>query len=220
MRRPAHPTEKSRSVCCSWSSGLTKEPFSGWSDVQSICAARAGGTWLRSRERASERGGERRAPCCGDHVIAGPERSAATPATPCLAGVAERWGGGQRLRAQPPGRGAAGRVWPRPSRGLDASGPLTLGGGSANAATVVSSIAMSALKGHVEKNGRVVLDEPMDLPEGATVEIQGLRVIEDDGIAPEDRQKILHAIDEGLAAARRGDHVDADEFINELLAES
>jgi hypothetical protein len=79
---------------------------------------------------------------------------------------------------------------------------------------------MSVLKAHVEKNGRVVLDDPMDLPEGATVEIQGLRVVEDDGIPAEERQKILQAIDEGLAAARRGDHVDADEFINELLAES
>ena len=52
------------------------------------------------------------------------------------------------------------------------------------------------------------------------MEIEGLRVIEDDGIPAEERQKILQAIDEGLAAARRGEHVDADEFINELLAES
>lgn len=79
---------------------------------------------------------------------------------------------------------------------------------------------MSALRAHVEKNGRVVLDEPMDLPEGAKVEIEGLRVVDDDGIPAEERPKVLQAIEEGLSAARRGEHVDADEFIDELLAES
>ena len=78
---------------------------------------------------------------------------------------------------------------------------------------------MSVLRAHVEKDGRVVLDEPMDLPEGAKVEIEGLRVVDDDGIPAEARQEILRAIEEGVNAARRGEHVDADEFINELLAE-
>jgi predicted transcriptional regulator len=40
-----------------------------------------------------------------------------------------------------------------------------------------------------------------------------------DGIPPEERKQVLQAIDEGLAAARRGEHVDAEEFANELLAE-
>lgn len=40
----------------------------------------------------------------------------------------------------------------------------------------------------------------------------------DDGIPPEERKHVLQAIDEGLAAARRGEHVDAEEFVNELLA--
>jgi predicted transcriptional regulator len=30
---------------------------------------------------------------------------------------------------------------------------------------------------------------------------------------------LLQAIDEGLAAARRGEHVDAEEFVNELRTE-
>jgi hypothetical protein len=80
-------------------------------------------------------------------------------------------------------------------------------------------MSMTALKAHVE-NGRVVLDERVDLPEGAALEVDGLRVLEpDDGIPAEERQRILRAIDEGLLAARRGEHVDADEFINELLVE-
>jgi hypothetical protein len=78
---------------------------------------------------------------------------------------------------------------------------------------------MNALKAHVE-NGRVVLYERVDLPEGMKLEVDGLRVANAaDGIAPEDRQKILRAIDEGVTAARRGEHVDAEEFIDELLAE-
>ena len=77
---------------------------------------------------------------------------------------------------------------------------------------------MNALKAHVE-NGRVVLDDRVDLPEGMVLEVDGLRVVNEDGIPPEERAKILQAIDAGLNAARRGEHVDAEEFINELLLE-
>jgi len=70
------------------------------------------------------------------------------------------------------------------------------------------------------ENGRVVLDEHVDLAEGAALEVDGLRVVDpDDGIPAGERQRILRAMDEGLLAARRGEHVDADEFINELLVE-
>jgi hypothetical protein len=77
---------------------------------------------------------------------------------------------------------------------------------------------MNALRAHVE-NGRIVLDGYVDLPEGMALEVDGLRVLADDGIPAEERQKILQAIDEGLNAARRGEHVDADGFIRELLDE-
>jgi hypothetical protein len=77
---------------------------------------------------------------------------------------------------------------------------------------------MAAMRAHV-RNGRVVLDEPVDLPEGTTLEVD-LRPAEmDDGIPPEERKQVLRAIDDGLAAARRGEHVDAEAFVNELLAE-
>lgn len=58
------------------------------------------------------------------------------------------------------------------------------------------------------------------MAKGVALEVDGLRVVEpDDGIAADERQRILRAIDEGLLAARRGEHVDADEFIKELLDE-
>jgi len=77
---------------------------------------------------------------------------------------------------------------------------------------------MAALRAHV-RNGRVVLDEPVDLPDGTTLEVDLRQAGADEGIPPEDRKQVLRAIDEGLAAARRGEHVDAEEFVNELIAE-
>jgi hypothetical protein len=76
------------------------------------------------------------------------------------------------------------------------------------------TLAMRALKAHV-RGGRVVLDEPTKLPEGTEVE---LMVVEDDDFDPEERARLHEALDGGIAAARAGDHVDADEFSRELLA--
>jgi hypothetical protein len=77
---------------------------------------------------------------------------------------------------------------------------------------------MAALRAHV-RNGRVVLDEAVDLPDGTAFEVDPRPADVDDGIPPEERKRVLQAIDEGLVAARRGEHVDAEEFVNELLAE-
>lgn len=74
-------------------------------------------------------------------------------------------------------------------------------------------IAMRALKAHV-RGGRLVLDEPTNLPEGTEVE---LTVVEDDDFEPEERARLHEALDVGIAAARAGDHVDAGDFIRELL---
>jgi hypothetical protein len=87
------------------------------------------------------------------------------------------------------------------------------------AAAALSFISMSALRAHVQ-NGHVVLDEPTELPEGTAVEIDGLRVLdENDGFSTLERQKILRGIDEGLAAIARGEYVDAEAFVDELIAE-
>jgi len=77
---------------------------------------------------------------------------------------------------------------------------------------------VAALRAHVQ-NGRVVVDEPVDLPEGTALEVDLHPADANDGIGPEERKQVLQAIDEGLAATRRGEHVDAEELVNELLAE-
>jgi hypothetical protein len=79
---------------------------------------------------------------------------------------------------------------------------------------------MQPLKAHV-KNGKLVLDEPTDLPEGEVVYLHPVEseVVADDGFTDDERAALLAALNEGIAAAKRGEHDDADEFIAELLAE-
>jgi hypothetical protein len=89
---------------------------------------------------------------------------------------------------------------------------------ASKAAVDALAFGMAALRAHVQ-NGRVVVDEPVDLPDGTALEIDLRPAGTDDGIPPEERERVLQAIDEGLAAARCGEHVDAEEFVNELLAE-
>ena len=79
---------------------------------------------------------------------------------------------------------------------------------------------MQLLKAHVH-NGRLVLDEPSDLPDGEVVYLQPANVLVEVGDASvdeDDRARLHQALDEGITAARSGDHVDAEEFVKELLA--
>ena len=75
---------------------------------------------------------------------------------------------------------------------------------------------MQPLKAKVH-NGRLVLDEPTDLPEGEVVYLQPVGAA-DEGFDDEEREALYQALDEGIAAARGGDHVDAEAFTQELLA--
>ncbi len=75
-------------------------------------------------------------------------------------------------------------------------------------------MSMRALKGHV-RGGRLVLDEPTELPEGAEVE---LVAVEDDDFEPEERARLLQAIEEGIQDIERGDHVDGFKFVAQLRA--
>jgi hypothetical protein len=70
-------------------------------------------------------------------------------------------------------------------------------------------------------NGRLVLDEPTDLPEGEVVYLHPVEaeVGEDDGFDDDERAALTSALDEGIAAAKNGDHVDADELVQDLLAQ-
>ena len=76
---------------------------------------------------------------------------------------------------------------------------------------------MNALKAHVE-NGRIIVDEPTDLPDGTVLHVVPVRS-DDPDLDDAERERILRAIDKGQAAARRGEHVDAEQFAAELLAE-
>ena len=73
--------------------------------------------------------------------------------------------------------------------------------------------AMHPLKAHVH-NGRRVLDEPTDLPEGTEVELLAVG----DDFDPEERARLLAAIDEGIEDFERGDHMDGFDFIAQMRA--
>ncbi len=73
---------------------------------------------------------------------------------------------------------------------------------------------MHALKALV-KNGRLVLDEPTDLPEGKEVE---LVMVDDDEFEPGEKERLLQAIEDGIEDIERGDYVDGMEFIAQLRA--
>jgi hypothetical protein len=75
-------------------------------------------------------------------------------------------------------------------------------------------IAMNrALKAHV-KGGRLLLDEPTDLPDGAEVE---LTLVEDE-FDPEERARLDAALELSMAQARAGQFVDGDAVIRKLRA--
>jgi hypothetical protein len=75
-------------------------------------------------------------------------------------------------------------------------------------------MAMQPLKAHVQ-NGRLVLDEPTDLPEGSEVEI----VLVDDDFEPGERARVVEAIEDGLEDFERGDHVDGFAFVAQMRAQ-
>jgi hypothetical protein len=72
---------------------------------------------------------------------------------------------------------------------------------------------MPILRGHVE-SGRIVVDEPMDLPEGTEVEIAVLD--EDEEMTAEERAEIEADIDAGLEQAARGEGTPAEEVLRRL----
>ncbi len=79
---------------------------------------------------------------------------------------------------------------------------------------------MQPLKARVH-NGRLVLDEPTDLPEGEVLYLQPVGTVvgsDDDDFDDDERRALHHALDEGIAAARAGDHTDAEDFVSEFLA--
>lgn len=79
---------------------------------------------------------------------------------------------------------------------------------------------MVAHKAHVE-NGRIVIDEPTDLPEGTLLEIGSLQVVdESDDLNDDEREQLHSALDEALVSVEAGKSVDGNEVIQRLLKRS
>ena len=75
---------------------------------------------------------------------------------------------------------------------------------------------VKALRAHVQ-NGQIVLDEPVDLPEGQAVEVL---LPEDDELTAEERDQLELALDESAAQFARGEFGDARAFARRLAARS
>jgi hypothetical protein len=73
---------------------------------------------------------------------------------------------------------------------------------------------VQALKARVH-NGRLLLDEPTDLPEGTVVP---LRIGDDDDMDEGERARLHAALRRSVAQAQAGQLIDADEVIGKLLA--
>jgi hypothetical protein len=73
---------------------------------------------------------------------------------------------------------------------------------------------MPPLKAHVH-NGRPVLDEPTDLPEGSEVEI----VLVQDDLEPAEQARVVQAVEDGIEDFARGDHMDGFDFIAQMTAQ-
>lgn len=69
---------------------------------------------------------------------------------------------------------------------------------------------MQALKVLV-KNGRLVVDEPTDLPDGAEVEI----VVIDDKLTTEERAELHASLDRALDDSEAGEGMDATEYLEQ-----
>ena len=71
---------------------------------------------------------------------------------------------------------------------------------------------MHALKVQV-KNGRLVLDEPTDLPDGAEVEVVVI-----DELTPEERTELHASLDRALDDSEAGRSMDAGEYLKQYRA--
>jgi hypothetical protein len=81
-------------------------------------------------------------------------------------------------------------------------------------------IAMRALKAHV-KGGRLLLDEPTELPEGEDIELVPLDEVLASGgdyLDDEERERLHRSIDRGIEDVRAGRTVDARQVIAGLRA--
>jgi hypothetical protein len=64
-------------------------------------------------------------------------------------------------------------------------------------------------------NGRIQLDEPTDLPDGAEID---LVAIEDDGLSPKERAELHASLDRALEDRQAGRTVDAWTYLKQYRA--
>jgi len=74
------------------------------------------------------------------------------------------------------------------------------------------AVGMTILRGRIER-GRVVVDEPVDLPDGTEVEIA---VAEGNEMTAEERAELDASIDRGMEQAERGEGSSVDEVVRRL----
>ena len=74
---------------------------------------------------------------------------------------------------------------------------------------------MAPLKARVH-NGRLLLDEPTDLPEGEIVYLQPLEEL--DNLDDEERARLHEALRDGIEQMKAGQTIDAAEALAELRA--
>jgi hypothetical protein len=75
-------------------------------------------------------------------------------------------------------------------------------------------LIVTALKAHV-MNGRIVVDEPVDLPEGAELRVS-LYDAAADAMSSEERAALEKALERSLQQADADDLIDADDVLAEL----
>jgi hypothetical protein len=73
---------------------------------------------------------------------------------------------------------------------------------------------MQPFKAHV-RHGRLVLDEPTELPEGAVV---SLAIVDDDEMSDEEHARLRAELEASIAEAKAGQLVDAEVVMAELRA--
>ena len=73
---------------------------------------------------------------------------------------------------------------------------------------------MTALKAHV-LNGRIVVDDAVDLPDGAELRVY-LYDVSADPMSHEERAALERALDRSVAQADAGELIDADAVLGEL----
>ena len=65
-------------------------------------------------------------------------------------------------------------------------------------------------------NGQIILDEPEELPEGATLDVLVLLDEPDDDLDDDDRARLVAAISRGIDQTERGEGRPAEEVLAEM----